>query len=251
MSPTKKSAGNKLSKGRPPFETEKLREAIKAFMESLFPGTIRNVGSFRWGIYAFYDYDGEPIYVGQTYEGLSSRIGRHLTNQRTDAVAMSVLDPFEVFEIEVFPLPDFDELRKSHPEFSTAKAELNRLELEVFNACIEASEFKRILNEQDPAAVPTTGKLPRSYRARIVSDEVAKIRSHPDTRIARRAQTIARLAQTISERQVKMGLRRTLLAQALRLNGLAEKRFMDLGGDASVERKRPQENEAQSDLDEA
>lgn len=33
------------------------------------------------GVYAFYDYDEEPIYVGQTEEGLRSRIGRHMTNQ--------------------------------------------------------------------------------------------------------------------------------------------------------------------------
>src|SRR2546425_8318935 len=63
-----------------------------------------HIGSHKWGIYAFFDYDGEPIYVGQTYEGLGSRIGRHLTNQRTDAVAMNVLDPFEVCEIRVWPL---------------------------------------------------------------------------------------------------------------------------------------------------
>ena len=64
----------------------------------------RPVGSQKCGIYAFYDFDGEPIYVGQTFEGLSSRIGRHLTNRRTDAVAMNVLDPFEVAEIRVWPL---------------------------------------------------------------------------------------------------------------------------------------------------
>ena len=66
------------------------------------------VGNYRWGVYAFFDYDGEPIYVGQTNEQLRTRIRRHLTNQRTDAVAMSVLDPFEVFEIEVWPLPQFE-----------------------------------------------------------------------------------------------------------------------------------------------
>lgn len=42
--------------------------------------------------------------MGQTYESLRDRIGRHLTNQRTDAVAMNVLDPFEVAEVEVWPL---------------------------------------------------------------------------------------------------------------------------------------------------
>ena len=69
------------------------------------------VGNFRWGVYAFFDYDGEPIYVGQTNERLRTRIRRHLTNQRTDAVAMSVLDPFEVFEIELWPLPAYQSRR--------------------------------------------------------------------------------------------------------------------------------------------
>ena len=95
----------------PPFETEDLRKNLTAFLDTGFydPVLKKNVkiGNFKWGVYAFFDYDGEPIYVGQTNEKLRTRIRRHLTNQRTDAVAMSVLDPFEVFEIEVWPLPQF------------------------------------------------------------------------------------------------------------------------------------------------
>ena len=66
----------------------------------------KRIGSYKHGVYAFYDYDGEPIYVGQTEEKLSGRVSRNLTNQRTDAVAMNVLDPFEVAYIEVWPLDD-------------------------------------------------------------------------------------------------------------------------------------------------
>lgn len=91
----------------PPFETEDLRANLARFLDSPFEqtsGLSRKVGNFKWGVYAFFDYDGEPIYVGQTNEMLRTRIRRHLTNQRNDAVAMSVLDPFEVYEIEVWPL---------------------------------------------------------------------------------------------------------------------------------------------------
>lgn len=28
----------------------------------------KRIGSYKYGIYTFYDYDGEPIYVGQTAE---------------------------------------------------------------------------------------------------------------------------------------------------------------------------------------
>ena len=66
------------------------------------------LGQSVWGVYAFYDYDGEPIYVGQTKERLGYRVRRHLTNQRTDAVAMRILDTFEVAELELWPLWHLD-----------------------------------------------------------------------------------------------------------------------------------------------
>lgn len=226
------------------LETAELRRLLKTAFETPLPGHNRGVGSFTCGVYAFFDYDGEPIYVGQTFEGLSSRIGRHLTNQRTDAVAMSVLDPFEVRYIEMFPLPEFDRVKSKHPEFKRAKAELNRLELEVFNRCIDQSEFRNVLNEKDPAVVPLTGAIPASVRIEVVSGEVRRLRAHPDVRIARRAQTIARLAQVISERQVQVGLRRTLVIQAQRLEGLARKQFQAWGGSMAVARKAPDETES-------
>lgn len=59
----------------------------------------------------------------------------------------------------------------------------------------------------------------------MVSDEVSRLRDHPDLRIARRASVMARLAQIISERKVAKGLRRALLTQAERLRWLAEQRY--------------------------
>jgi hypothetical protein len=53
-------------------------------------------------------------------------------------------------------------------------------------------------------------------------------------RIARRAETIARLSRVVVERQVSGGLRRTLLTQAKRLAALAGDRFAALGGDSIV-----------------
>jgi hypothetical protein len=219
----------------PPFETEDLRTNLATFLSAPFDdpilGRARPVGSFTWGVYAFFDYDGEPIYVGQTKEKISTRIRRHLTNQRTDAVAMSVLDPFEVFEIEVWPLPQFERTPKGDP---AAKAHLDALEHLVYESAIANSTFKAVLNEKDPVAPTVTITAPRSMRYRIVSDHVHKIRSHPDFRTARRALIISRLAQVIAERKVQGGLRRVLLTQAKRLQWLADRRYNALGGAASV-----------------
>lgn len=190
------------------------------------------VGAVKWGVYAFFDYDGEPIYVGQTRESLGQRISRHLTNQRTDAVAMAVLDPFEVLSIQVWPLPQYQSVEKD--DRPRAVAHLNALERAVFESLVGASAFGKILNEKDPPPAQPCD-VPEKIGGQIVSEEVRKVREHPDTRLARRAQTIARLAQIVAARDIGVGLRRTLVTQADRLAWLANARFTALGGEAAVE----------------
>ncbi len=226
----------------PPFETEDLRANLAAFLDTPLddPSGVRvRVGNYKWGVYAFFDYDGEPIYVGQTNEMLRTRIRRHLTNQRTDAVAMSVLDPFEVYEIEVWPLPH---LQTVSGKDVGAKQQLDALERLITEQAVERSAFKAILNEKDPPPGITKIEAPSSLRGRIVSDRVFDLRSHPDFRIARRALIISRLAQVISERKVQGGLRRVLQTQARRLQWLTERRFEALGGAQSVEVESPSDS---------
>jgi hypothetical protein len=80
-----------------------------------------------------------------------TRIRRHLTNQRTDAVAMSVLDQFEVFTIKVWPLPEYQDVsKKKDPNgWKAAKQHLNALERAVHDKAIADSTFNAILNEKD------------------------------------------------------------------------------------------------------
>ena len=204
------------SKRDSPPDVKAIRRKISDFLNQKVNG--KKIGNCKFGVYIFYDFDGEPIYVGQTRESLRSRIGRHLTNQRTDAVAMNVLDPFEVAEIEVWPLWDVKQ--------KDARVTLNAAEYAVFRKAIARSRFKAVLNEKDvPKAGATT--LPPSVRGKIIPDELYEGRKHPDTRIARRASTIAALARVISEREVHPGLRRTLVTQAKRLEKLANDRFGD------------------------
>lgn len=214
----------------PPIDTAELRKALKQFVSQPVkdPATGKDVklGSYSFGVYVFYDYDGEPIYVGQTREKLSGRVSRHLTNQRTDAVAMSVLDPFEVYEVELYPVPDLQGRKADDPE---VRAYLDQLEATVYLKVLKRSYFRAVLNEKIPTATKAA-KIPPSFRGRIVSDAVIALRSHPDVRIARRAATLSRLAQIISERKVAPGLRRVLLVQSRRLESLAMRRFEHFKG---------------------
>ncbi len=98
--PTKKSMPTRFVQG--------FRELLAAALVANDPSSGKKLGSCI-GVYAFYDYDGEPIYVGQTWENFGTRIGRHLRGQRSDTLAYRILDPFEVADMELFPV---EELRK-------------------------------------------------------------------------------------------------------------------------------------------
>ena len=210
----------------PPSEVNALYDGLESAMNTELPDG-RRIGDCRWGVYLFYDYDGEPIYAGQTYENLRGRIGRHLTNQRTDAVAMSVLDPFEVGEVEVWPFWQWDDVGRGHRRFAHTKSKLDQAEYTVYCHALAASEFHAILNEKPPTATATIG-LPHSHRLSILDPSLRRAREHPDIRLARRARTIANLARVISERRVEAGIRRTLWAQAQRLEALARRRLETL-----------------------
>lgn len=194
----------------------------------------RKITSAKWGVYAFYDYDGEPIYVGQTKESLATRLNRHLTNQRTDAVAMRILDVFEVAQLEVWPLWDLENTPKKSEDpdaYKAAQAALDAHEYTAYLTAIKKSKFGAILNEKIPP-VSSPVELPESHTFNLISDETRAERDHPDVRIARRAETLSRLAAVAHERgEVSSGLRRVLVIQAVRLAFKAAERFNYAEGD--------------------
>ena len=185
----------------------------------------RVVGNAKFGVYAFYDYDGEPIYVGQTNERLRTRIRRHLTNQRTDAVAMRVLDIFEVAALEMWPLWELE-----NEERKVIQERLDQVEYSAYVKAIRESRFRAILNEKIPPLSDPV-ELPSSYRFPLVAEDPLDERRHPDVRIARRAETLSRLAAVARERgEVSDGLRRVLVVQAVRLTYLSAARFAEASG---------------------
>lgn len=235
-----------MAQPKVPHDVAAIRQRIAAFLDSKDTEGHEPCNA-KCGVYVFYDYDGEPIYVGQTNEQLRTRIRRHLTNQRTDAVAMNVLDPFEVADIEVYA---FYELEgplngESQDEYrQRVKDVLGPAEYTVFHKVLKESKLGAVLNEAD---IPKRAriKLPKPHKGRIIPDELFETRKHPDVRIARRASTIASLAKVISEREVSGGLRRTLLTQARRLELLARTRLQDFAKEIPKEEPGGETGEAQ------
>ncbi|GAA1622716.1 GIY-YIG nuclease family protein [Leucobacter chromiireducens] len=202
------------------------RELLAAALKEVDAASGKKVGQCI-GVYAFYDYDGEPIYVGQTWENFGTRVGRHLTGQRSDTLAYRILDPFEVAEFELYPV----EYLRNDPE---KKSKLDAIEYSVYLDAIANSKHHAILNEKIPP-LSTPVPLPRAYRFPLVPEGMREDREHPDVRIARRAETLSRLAAVAHERgEVSPGLRRVIVIQALRLADLAAARLAYAEG-----RRRP------------
>ena len=219
-----------MSTTRLPREVQAIRESIATALQAVDPQRpSQTIGQAKAGIYAFYDYDGEPIYVGQTAEGFGVRLGRHLTGQRSDAVAKYVLDPFEVYTVAMWSLPEIGDLPTRE-----RKSRLDPYEYTIYQRLLGESRFRAILNEGEIPPGPLQD-LPEPVTRVIVPEAIIRDRSHPDVRIARRAQTIALLAKNISERRASKGLRRTLVTQTGRLDELARRRLEALGGDIEME----------------
>jgi hypothetical protein len=189
------------------------------------------------GIYAYFDYDDEPIYVGQTSSAFRDRVGRHLTGQRSDAVAKFILDPFEVAEVAMWSIVSVAEAKNpSKPSESATTSQKRKLlapfEYSIYQTLEAQSHFRAVLNEGVVHPTNIVG-LPPEVRGRIIPEELWEDRKHSDVRIARRAATISRLSQMISEREASGGMRRTLRLQAQRLAWLAEQRISEIGDEKS------------------
>jgi len=217
-------------KDLPAPDVRGFRAALDEALRSTRDGDKQPISNTTWGVYAFYDYEDEPIYVGQTNESLRTRILRHLTNQRTDAVGMRVLDPFEIFHLEMWPLFDLEGALASNKD---AKSRLNRLERTVYERALRLSHYGVILNEKLPPDVPLLkdDELPPNFRFRVVPNDVLEERKHPDNRIARRGETLGRLTNVVRERgEVSNGLRRAVVVQAIRIAWLGAQRLAEAEG---------------------
>jgi hypothetical protein len=56
------------------------------------------------GVYILCDLDQIPLYVGQSTDGIRSRVARHLTSARSDIIANRQLDVWEVAFVWTYPV---------------------------------------------------------------------------------------------------------------------------------------------------
>lgn len=65
------------------------------------------------GVYVLADLDGVPIYVGQSVDGIRSRVARHLTSARSDIIANRQVDVWEIAYVWAFPVESRDKIAET------------------------------------------------------------------------------------------------------------------------------------------
>lgn len=58
------------------------------------------------GCYVLCDLQDVPIYVGQSTDGIRTRVNRHLTSARSDIIANRQVDVWEIAYVWAFPVPN-------------------------------------------------------------------------------------------------------------------------------------------------
>ena len=62
------------------------------------------------GCYVLCDLDRVPIYVGQSVDGIRSRVNRHLTSARSDIIANRQVDVWEIAWVLTYPVERKEEI---------------------------------------------------------------------------------------------------------------------------------------------
>jgi hypothetical protein len=155
------------------------------------------------GVYVLCDLDGVPIYVGQSVDGIRSRVNRHLTSARSDIIANRQIDVWEIAYVKAWPVK--------------RQADIADLEAVLFHAF---DEKKPLMNGSIPRL---NGKMPRqipdaSQTIQVMSDEDIKVRRDPTLRLPRQIEHIGRLVDHILSVKDSAQLRRSLGAHFGRLD---------------------------------
>jgi hypothetical protein len=152
------------------------------------------------GVYALCDLDCVPIYVGQSTDGIRTRVRRHLTSARSDIIANRQLDVWEVAYVWAWPMSEKREYIKDAEHYL-------------------ANQFHRQkpLMGKIPPRPKTKPPMPKKQEVRILPEEEIEKRRDPLLRLPRQATHFNNLFSHILEVKDNDKLRAALSAHFERL----------------------------------
>lgn len=120
------------------------------------------------GVYALCDLDEVPIYVGQSVDGIRSRVRRHLTSARSDVIANRQVDVWEIAYVWAWPVKEV--------------AEISALEAYLFN------EFDNKVRLMNGKSMPVQAKqvcVPEKQVIQVIEEDERINRQDPALRLPR------------------------------------------------------------------
>ncbi|SDZ38756.1 GIY-YIG catalytic domain-containing protein [Jannaschia faecimaris] len=121
------------------------------------------------GVYALCDLDGQPIYVGQSVDGIRSRVRRHLTSARSDVIANRQIDVWEVAFVHAWEVEDRD-----------AIANMERRVFAHFDAILPLMNGAALADGADHLPPPDPNQT-----IQVIPEDERQDRLTPDRRLAR------------------------------------------------------------------
>lgn len=174
------------------------RQSSLSFRKKALAGLTTEIG-----VYALCDLDEVPIYVGQSVDGIRSRVNRHLTSARSDIIANRQIDVWEIAFVKAWPVSDISKI-----------PQLEAVLFKTFN------DTQTLMNGSTPKL---TGKMPKTVpaagqRIQVMSDDDIRIRRDPMLRLPRQIEHLGRLVDHILSVKDSAQLRRSLDAHFGRLD---------------------------------
>ena len=124
------------------------------------------------GCYVLCDLEHVPIYVGQSKDGIRSRVLRHLTSARSDIIANRQIDVWEIAFVWAYPVAE--------------RSEINVLEDSLFH---EFHPKSALMNGKVPAKPITSITLPKPTQiVQVMSDDEIAEKLDPALRLPRQAE---------------------------------------------------------------
>jgi hypothetical protein len=155
------------------------------------------------GVYALCDLDGIPIYVGQSTDGIQSRVRRHLTSARSDIIANRQIDPWEIAFVQAYPVNRLKDI----PLLEASLFAKFHKQKPLMNGSIPVAEGRLLKRLPKPAEI-----------IQMMADEELKVRKEPAFRLPRQIEHIGRLVDHILTVKDSPQLRRSLVAHFDRLD---------------------------------
>ena len=151
-------------------------------------------------VYALCDLDGVPMYVGQSVDGIRSRVRRHLTSARSDIIANRQVDVWEIAYVWAWPV--------------AAKTDIEPLEAALFQ---RFDAEKPLMNGKVLPLRLDPVNEPEQQQIQVIEEGERQRRLRPDQRLERQIRQYGILVDYIQTVKSAPHLKRALDAHFERL----------------------------------